>query len=179
MIPVTDGTLLVGLGHKARQGKDTVGEMVERVLNSLGISTKRYSYAAALYGFCRAYHGMTEKDPVLLQRVGVAEREKDSEVWVSKCFERIALEGPQVAIITDTRFLNEADIIRERGGLVAKVTRVQADGTNFVDPSRPADHVSEIALDHYTFDMTIRNHGLLDLPSRVLFFASQIANHLR
>jgi hypothetical protein len=54
-------------------------------------------------------------------------------------------------IITDTRFSNEADAIREKDGVLIRVERPGVKPIN--------DHPSEIGLDHYKFDHVIKNNG--------------------
>ena len=54
-------------------------------------------------------------------------------------------------IITDTRFPNEADAIREKDGVLIRVERPGVKPIN--------DHPSEIGLDHYKFDHVIKNNG--------------------
>ena len=55
-------------------------------------------------------------------------------------------------LITDTRFPNEADAIKERGGIVVRVDRGLSTG----------DHPSETALDDYEFDYVIPNTGTIE-----------------
>ena len=66
------------------------------------------------------------------------------------------------SIITDVRFLNEANAIKERGGILIKIER---------DNGTESTHISETALDSYdidTFDYTINNNGTLeDLAKKV------------
>lgn len=58
-------------------------------------------------------------------------------------------------IVTDVRFPNEADLIRDMGGVMVRISR---DGDLPVDP-----HQSETALDDYQgFDVRIHNGGSLD-----------------
>lgn len=57
-------------------------------------------------------------------------------------------------IITDTRFPNEAQAIKEKGGVVIKVERPGVGPVN--------DHPSEVALKDYSFDYIINNDGSLD-----------------
>lgn len=171
-------TTLVGLGHRARQGKNTVADMLLDILRSGGLKVRDYSFAGPLYDHCRVNHGMTSKDAPLLQKVGVEMRERDENVWVRTCLWRIMTDAPDVAVIPDCRFQNEATAIQQQGGLVAKVERYNADGTLFVDPSRPANHISEIDLDGYDFDAVIANGGTLDdLYPKALMLAAQVAHH--
>lgn len=57
-------------------------------------------------------------------------------------------------IITDTRFTNEADAIKEKGG---KLIRVHRKGVNPIN-----NHPSETGLDNYEFDAIIYNNGSIE-----------------
>jgi hypothetical protein len=57
-------------------------------------------------------------------------------------------------IITDTRFPNEADAIKNAGGIIIRVERPGVKPIN--------DHPSEVGLDHWTFDYVINNDGDLE-----------------
>ena len=67
-------------------------------------------------------------------------------------------------IITDVRFPNEAQAIKNRGGIVIRVNRLDVDKftTNFPQTLHP----SETALDNYDFDYVIENdsdiHSLIE-----------------
>ena len=60
-----------------------------------------------------------------------------------------------INLITDVRFPNEAEFVKDMGGYTVNVTRLNKDGSIYADPSRPADHASEIALDGYNWDFRI------------------------
>lgn len=59
-------------------------------------------------------------------------------------------------IITDCRFPNEYDAIKERHGIVIRVNR-----HNHPHDSN-SNHPSEVALDNHTFDYTINNNGTIE-----------------
>jgi hypothetical protein len=147
------GTFVIGLGHKARHGKDTAA----RIIMETFPEAQRFSFADDLYAVCRVMHGMRGKDAPLLQRVGVELREKDEHVWVRPVYEKILMARPLVAVITDVRFPNELDFVHSLGGVCWKVERRRSDGSLFIDPSRPADHVSETSLDGAAWDAVIVN----------------------
>lgn len=66
-------------------------------------------------------------------------------------------------IITDTRFPNEAQAIKDKGGVVIKVDRPGVGPVN--------GHPSEDALKDYNFDYVIHNGGSInDLDNRVIEF---------
>ena len=60
-------------------------------------------------------------------------------------------------IITDVRFPNEAQAIKDRGGIVIRVNRLDVD--KFTDNFPQTLHPSETALDGYEFDHVIDNNG--------------------
>ena len=148
------GTLVIGLGHRARHGKDSAARLLmQRFPNAV----QRFSFADDLYAICRVVHGMTTKNAPLLQRVGVEYRERDEDIWIKSVDSKIREARPRVAVITDVRFPNEFAYVKAMGGVCWKVERRLPDGSVFVDPSRPANHISETALNHAPWDRVIVN----------------------
>jgi hypothetical protein len=95
------------------------------------------------------------KHPKLLQWWGTEyRRRQDPDYWVNKLTEAIPGKLDMV-LITDVRFPNEAECIKNRGGYNVKIQRLGPDGSPYVAPDRPADHPSEIALNGYNFDFYI------------------------
>jgi hypothetical protein len=63
-------------------------------------------------------------------------------------------------IVTDTRFINEAEAIKEKGGIIIRVERPGVEPINA--------HPSETGLDHWKFDYKIANvSGLFELKENV------------
>ena len=82
--------------------------------------------------------------------------------WLMRRLDKLEETNPKtVAIVTDVRFPNEADAIRERGGLLINITRDAADTTD--------THISENALEDYPFDIGILNNYPLDVIEPMLF----------
>jgi hypothetical protein len=174
-LPKLPNTVLVGVGHRARHGKDTVAKFIIDYCQRRGIDARRYAFADALYTYCMVTHDMREKDPVLLQNVGVEMRGKNPNVWIETMFWQMAKDPPEVAVIPDTRFLNEGDAIHYYGGALIKVERHNPDGTLFVDPSRPADHISETEGDGIRWDAKLHNNaGLVALKLSAQTLLDQI-----
>ena len=74
-------------------------------------------------------------------------------------------------IITDVRFPNEYDAIKQRGGIIIRVNRfsktqkvrVKARRGGYINPDGPTDqHPSETSLDNHEFDYVIDNNGTID-----------------
>lgn len=77
-------------------------------------------------------------------------------------------------IITDVRFPNEAQAIKDRGGIVIRVNRLTEEQkiaslkaranrpNNAIKLALKNEHPSETALDDYEFDITIDNNGSIE-----------------
>lgn len=128
-------TLLVGLGHKARHGKDEVAQALMRRLLNNGTRVRLYAFAAALKAWCRVEGFMEEKDWPLLQYVGTEMfRKRDPGIRVRALAYQITEERPEAAVITDMRFPNELTLVKKNGGIVVKVERYNPDGTLYAAP---------------------------------------------
>jgi hypothetical protein len=158
--------ILIGWGNKARQGKDTAAQAVidyyanQRALLSAhelkgGLNVQRVGFADALYEIARNEYGMTEKDAPLLQRIGQERRAEDPDYWIKRAFVKFK-PSTHVGLITDVRYVNEAQAIKAKGGYLVNVTR-KVEGANYIAGDRPADHPSEIDLDGYPFDFYLVN----------------------
>lgn len=181
--------ILIGLGHKARQGKDYVSNYMKEALPSL---VSLYSFARELKLYCKEHHEelltqwqlanqtkqipACKEDPIygytrILQWYGTdVARKANPNRWVEAVAERIKTDGPEIGIITDVRFPNEAAYIKENSGYTVDVVRRLADGTQFLDPNRDPNHASETALDDYNFDfiISVRDGDLASLKSKAI-----------
>lgn len=96
----------------------------------------------------------------ILQSYGEFFRSIDTEFWVKNLFKVIDENEYKGVIVTDVRYPNEADPIKERkSGYIFKISSERAD--------KPAihgeNHISETAMDNYTrVDRYIINNGSLD-----------------
>lgn len=75
-----------------------------------------------------------------------------NDIWAEATFSSMYMDKNYV--LTDVRFVNEANGIRNRGGKVFRIVR------NGVGPAN--NHVSETALDDYSYDGFIHNDGTLE-----------------
>jgi hypothetical protein len=169
--PTLHRTLVLGLGHKARQGKDTVVRLLQAAYPG---RIFRVSMADAMKAIARVEFGMTAKDGPLLQRLGTEvykngepfrHRPKmppDPDIWVRAIAWTIAeLDAdaiePIVACIPDVRFPNEAEFVQSVGGVLARVTRLDGVGAPVIATDRPTTHISETALDDFPWPYTLQN----------------------
>lgn len=86
---------------------------------------------------------MSKRDPKALQRIGWALRQERPTVWIDALYWTIDDKRPPLAIVTGVRFKDEAQMIRQMGGRIVRVVRVEHDGRPFIDPERDPDHAVE------------------------------------
>lgn len=162
-----DQVLVIGLGHKARHGKDTVARLVRRaVIQQTQADAVTLTFSGDLKATARAMFGMMSKNGALLQTLGteVFRAHVNPDIWVN-CFAAqvydlardLAPDDRLVILVPDVRFPNELATIKALGGITVRVTRYNADGTVYsADDGRQMDHVSETSLNDAEFDMDIR-----------------------
>lgn len=186
--------IIIGLGHKARQGKDYVSNYMMEAMPS---SIKLYSFAKALKEYCKANHDtlvgqfrratgfsgtIEHKDDAvygytrILQWYGTFARETNPNIWVDLVAASIEKDQPDIAIITDVRFPNEAAFVKDKNGYTVECIRRQADGSQYTDPGRDPNHISETALNDYNFDfiITVRDGDLPSLKAKALAVLSDV-----
>lgn len=87
----------------------------------------------------------------------------DTDVWVKALFEssaKDAFEHGHILIISDVRFVNEADYIVNNGGILIKL---EGDPMKIrLNSTRDVNHSSETALNNYT---KFNEHILNDVPN--------------
>jgi hypothetical protein len=168
--------MIIGLAGYARSGKDTAADALE------SIGFRRIAFADKLREFVYALNPEVDGGPMgtrflkdVIDQYGWAEykntywgesiREQlqfvgtdcvrnilGPNTWANATFD--SMDMTKHYAITDVRFINEADGIRERGGRMYRILR------NGVGPAN--NHVSEIALDDYPYDGFIHNDGSLE-----------------
>lgn len=164
---------LVGIAGWARSGKDTAAQglvdigwtksafadplkraleilnpIVDVDYDGIGVSTDRLSDDLKLVGGWDVAKAVNPEVRRLLQVFGteVGRNLFGEDFWVKQ-----ALDGAYpYTVFSDVRFKNEADAIREAGGIVI---RIQRDGVFPVN-----GHSSETDLDDYDFDYVIENN---------------------
>jgi hypothetical protein len=142
----------VGLSGYARSGKDTVAAFLvaEYGYRQIAFADRLRAFVVALYPSVAEilndaggdWEKAKEDHEVrrMLQGVGLAARTYvDQDVWVAAAFGSVS-EDERI-VVSDMRFINEADAITARGGTLFRIERP---GTKPIN-----NHVSETALDRY------------------------------
>lgn len=176
-IPYPDWVGFTGL---ARSGKDTAADMLIELIDEdeVGIRQK-IGYGDALKDLAKVigWNGIKDdKGRRLLQVLGteVVRECIDEDYWVNKLAERAEalwswanemLQGPGdspsiplIVVVPDVRFNNEAEFIRERGGVVIGMSRLLKAGETFV-----SNHKSEWGIDTDLVDVMLGNWGSVEL----------------
>ena len=204
--------MIIGIAGKAQSGKNTVG----RFFTAYGFEEKSFAYkvkqvASLLTGYpVEAFESEDIKSSYLdsewnnadgdrmrvremLQKIGTdCMRENLHEnVWVNALFadykpHKLSEYNPSRWVITDVRFPNEVEAIKERGGFLIKVHRNRAICNNCSEllvghhncPKCGSDqlidapysyHVSETALDDFNdWDVVIDNNCSIDTLARMV-----------
>ena len=151
-------TMKFAFAGKMRSGKDVSADYLESRLISMGYTVTRLAFAETLKRiaeFAQKEAGVpVVKDRELLQFIGVHFRGVNPEVWVDvvrrKIEEAIYDWYTDVVLITDLRFPNEFEMLREEG-----FTLVRTHASEPIRVMRGAEvntltHISETALDGYT-----------------------------
>jgi hypothetical protein len=169
---------IIGLTGYAQHGKDTLADEFQKLLY------ERAAFAAALktmlyeldpiIGLTDAgwstlqpavdAHGwdvvkQTPEVRRLLQRFGteVMRNHLGDEVWVELLGKRLDRDQRSV-VITDVRFPNEAEAVHRWGGIVVRVTRLNADDTVY-DNGLGTDHPSEAHISSLPVDLDVQIHS--------------------
>jgi hypothetical protein len=164
--------LLIGFGHRARQGKSYAARIISEVAGALGLEARIYSVGDEVQRWC-AQRGMiphnkprealTVHELSLLGHYGWALRQENEDVWISRVLGRIREDAPDVALIPNVRYPNEARRMTEREGVNVLVERFNADGSRFIAPDRDPNIASETSLDFWNWDYRLTaGSGQLD-----------------
>jgi len=153
--------VVIGLTGKQRVGKDTVASYLVLRYGYERIGNADYlKKVAGLVGWSGKKDQQGRK---LLQELGMVVRNYDQGFWirvVTKFIEKVWKKDDSVCfVIPDVRFPNEAEAIKELGGIVVRVQR----DTGIVD-----NHASETEMDEYPVSAVLDNNtGFDDLYAKV------------
>lgn len=167
--------MLIGLSGVARSGKDTAAEYLvtkknfvrvafadplrealyrlNPVIEVSGLPGIRLAQMVDIAGW-EAVKGGSSDVRGLLQRMGteVGRELISPTIWVDLAMKEAAKH--ELVVITDVRYPNEADAIRDAGGVVWRIER------SAVGPAN--EHTSETAMENYDFDVVIENDSTIE-----------------
>ena len=160
--------IIIGISGKKGSGKDTFALLLEDLFREQEIEVITKAFADKLKQCCAIISGQFEwilynqniKDKKagllnmtnreLMQKFGDLTRQLDPDIWIKLTLESEYKIAPDVLIITDVRFKNEAKAIKDKGGILIRMES---------DRSKEDTHKSETDLDYYNnFDLVINNN---------------------
>lgn len=172
--------MIIGLGHKAQVGKDSIADVLVRkhgftrlafadalkqaaldmdplVMSpgqvNVNLGAGRLSYIVEAMGWEDAKK--INEVRRFLQELGVAVRRIDPDIWVRRVLGQL---DDLDYVITDVRFPNEFEALKGHGALLVEVVRPGLPPLT----GRAARHASETALEGWDWDRVIKNDGTLD-----------------
>jgi len=151
--------VLIGMGHQTGVGKDTAARGIRAYLPWISVEVRKFAYDLKYitYLMFKCYgmqppdyyeqHREERSKPLpgigktpleLMIEVGGKGREIHEHVWRDQALDDLPDKG--LCIFTDVRGVNEAEAIRERGGLLLKIVRPDAPSTQALDHMIPEDY---------------------------------------
>ncbi|WP_308583439.1 deoxynucleotide monophosphate kinase [uncultured Pseudomonas sp.] len=165
--------LLIGLTGKARSGKSTAAEHLvgTYLLEKYAFADPLRDGLMAIFNLDPTYfEGDRKEQPLvwldrsprqLMQSMGTewARNTVHPDVWVKLAEQNLdymtrALGAVLGFVVSDVRFENEADLIRQRGGTVIHISRKDAQAVN--------PHISEDGVIVRQDDLILRNNGTVE-----------------
>lgn len=161
-------TKIIALSGKARSGKNSVYFLSKILLDEDDngqVQKAAFADALKAEAFDKGWSG--KKDDVgrkLLQDLGTDRRKEDPLYWVKQVRNKIAARTifknpqPKVWFITDCRYLNEADYVKEQGWELWRIRRPA------IEHTQTDQHPSEVDLDDYpSFDAVLVANDMTEL----------------
>ena len=160
---------LIGISGKKQSGKDSVCEFIKKTLEPhrvvrLAFADEVKFEVANACGVSIEYIERNKKHfRLILQGWGTDFKRDlvDKDYWIKKMGVKILRlpDSIHTTVISDVRFLNEANLIKTCGGILVRVNR---------DSVQSDEHISEVELDNYpNFDYVIENDlGLESLETK-------------
>jgi hypothetical protein len=136
-------------------------EAMQKQADTHGLDARLYDIGALVLSECIEFGSVAKKtrEELNQEELGVMvwwgkrQREIRGEFyWLRKLEEKIQSESPDVKIIPNVRYLNEAKWVQENDGINVRVTSLNLDGSQYTSPDRDPNHPSETELLSYNTD---------------------------
>ena len=165
---VKKNSRIIVLCGKAQSGKNLVANIIRDYYNDLGLKSAVISYAFYLKNYAKNILGWdgneNSKPRDFLQQVGVEliKNRINPNMLIDRVIDDIKVYSYffDVIIISDARFIDEIQIIRDRFSNVF-VVHINGNSNNLNDKQR--NHSTETGLDNFfDYDYDIDNFGNID-----------------
>lgn len=139
--------MIIGISGVARSGKDTLANGFVKILKELGVKSKRYALADELRREVRPFikktlnidvFNMTDDEKKIVRPFLVfwgthMRRKADENCWI-KALEN-QTKPDTLTIVSDIRYQNEADWIKDNGGFLIHIARIDDNGEFITAPN--------------------------------------------
>lgn len=152
----------------ARNGKDTIGDFLEKDYKEMGYKVCRTQIAKYLKMYIKDYFGWDGSEETkpreLLQQLGIEliKEKIDDELFIRRVLEDIEIYSYffDVIIITDARLVDEVESVKNKYKDAVTI-RIVRDNYESNLTSDQKNHVTETGLDGYNnFDYIVSNNEL-------------------
>jgi hypothetical protein len=157
---------IIGICGHARSGKDTMADLISMVLADVGIKSEKIALADELKNECAdlvwdnlgidVFTQKTEEKEIirpLLVTWGTHVRRKiNPNVWIEKAADKI--KGDKLIIITDIRYKNELEWLRQKDSYCIFVDRIDANGSLVPPANQEESENSPYLKEHSDFQLT-------------------------
>lgn len=163
-------TLVIGLTGRAQHGKTSAAEAILDYCTNIELTAKMYDIGQAVLRYAiengllqdKQRRQLVEWELQALQSIGKTQRDQNEDFWISRIFQAIEADRPDIAVIPNVRYANEAMWVREAldfssipNGIIIRVTSLNPNGSEYISEDRPANHPSETELHNYNADYYI------------------------
>lgn len=172
--------MIIGLTGKKRSGKDTSAQILQEYYETQNLKVERFAFAGPLKEAVRViffpelieikddikelpvkkYDNRTPRQ--MFQYIGDRCRDYDIDIFLKNMLTRINNSNADIKIVTDIRYDNEAQLVKNIGGTIIKIERE----TNSKD-----NHSSEMGIDSTFIDFSIQNNSDIEkLKKKLISF---------
>jgi dephospho-CoA kinase len=141
---------VIGLIGLAGSGKDTAAGALTTIGYRIGSFAGRLKWLATQI---RWDGHKDDRGRKLLQDLGTAVREYNSEYWIEWLKTESTVRNCKKVVISDVRFQNEADWVRSTGGIVIRIVRPEI---------IPMEHESELNQSEVYADYIVVNDSTIE-----------------
>lgn len=150
-----DKLILIAFTGRARGGKSSAASAVLKEALAEGLKSEMFEISSYILEDAinrkqieaKVREDLTKDEIKKLVELGQERRAEDPYYWLKMLEQDLTAKNPDVALVPNLRFLNEAELIRRLGGKITRVSALICDSVEFVSEDRNPNDVSEI--EHY------------------------------
>lgn len=148
--------LVIGVTARSEAGKSTVAKAVAKEATTKGLNVDIFEISNYILKEAIGAKSIPPKERSELSsdeieelvKLGVQRREENPEYWIKLLVNDMARKKPDVALIPNIRFENEAQAVRKMDGKIIRIKSYLVDGVEYISTTRNPNHASEI--EHYS-----------------------------